>query len=926
MGDTSENDTERLFQHLRNTPLSEEPEKYHTLLQHLYQHPAKIAMLKRVFANVDNSTLFLGMGSAFFASMKTEQKDDCGVSILAFLSFSRKLCQDSGCDYDLLGKVVFAYLEKTRFRFLEVKTEVFSILEEVKAHGVSLLSHALAFLLTEQPVAILSEVLLFLGSPALVEVLKYVTAESEQSKSLLFQKNVGSLLLAVSSSLAPGQVFEVLEVYVKGLASEVQGLRNAAMESAVHLAAGLRERIQEQNRGERELSALTAMLCQRLLDVNFYCRSRAIQTLTEMLGGDSVLRTVRQKVIDQVLERMLDKTHIVRKKAVLFFKKALETHPFGLDRGALNQTIVAKARTLADSEYYRDFLQFHSSVQQSIANLKELLNTGAKGEITEIIQYLSCCTTYGVEEAMDVFPFLFGLAWNRVASDGKTVTDTLAEEIKRMSEGDPRQLVKLMVRFDSAALSYEGIVRELTLRGVLDSRTVQELLARIEQGEQVVPHLRLLRRITTTNKAATEPVLPRALSLLAREQDSAVLTEVVTMLGNLDYRVSNDSKVIGAIKSVLGRVGAYSLSLLQSVIDTCYLISIDPDSLAVETLEALATAGAPAPLVFAIGHVAIKEAVHLERLEAAWNHQGKQKPAEESAKKAKRDSLPNLEIRERRLSMGSRRNSLKITSEEQEEMADRIFFAKEHEIIFGEDSALRPFIEALQQTLAATDDPYLKKLALVSLGKVMAISSEFNSRHLNYVLDTLQTGPEDLKVICLMIVADSILAFSSLVGDISHHLFRPLLEEGAAPTKAAALVLIRHLLRAGMIKLKGKHWALAQLLAQELGPDVQRLFEEVMERETPLKTLCEVLKSYAKATLHAGQEQAQENRPGAEASDAAFLEAVRALGKLSGLPDLSKKLQDWLAAKNDPALLRAGALALSELAKGAAPAASNPPS
>ncbi|KAI5191339.1 condensin complex subunit 1 [Nematocida sp. AWRm77] len=924
MDSASERDTEKLAQYLKNTPLSEEPEKYNRLLQSLYQYPGKIEVLKRVFSNTDNCTMFLGMGSVFFSGMKTEQKEDCGVSILAFLSFSRKLCRETGCDYDLLCKIVFSYLEKTRFRFLEVKNEVFSILEEVQEKKVSLLSHALSFLLTEQPVAILSEILLFLQEDVLIDVLKYVTEESEKSKNMVFQKNVGSLLVLVGASLTQNLAFGVLEVYIRTLSSEVQGLRNASIESMGRIAAKLTEKIKESNKGERELSALTSMVCERLLDVSFYCRSRAIQTLTEMLENETMLISVRQKVVDQVLERILDKTHIVRKRAILFFKKALETHPFGLDGGVLNKAVISKAQAMQEKEYYRDCLLFHASVQHSIANLKEVLHTGAKGEATEIIQYLSSCTTYGIEEAMDVFPFLFSLAWSRAAADGKNITDTLAEEIKRMGEGDPRRLIKLMVRFDTAALSYEGIIRELTLRGVLNMHVVQALLSRIGKRDGTIQHLRLLRRIAATDKSATEAALEHILSLLSEEKDSAVLSELVGILGNLDYRVGNDSKVIVSIQGLLEHSCAESLSLLQSIIDTFYLISVDPDTLAVHTLERLSKAGMLAPLVFAVGHIAIKEAVHLERLEAAWNFQGKPKLPEEASKKAKKDAVPHMEIRERRLSVGSRRNSLKITTEEQEEMADRVFFAKEHEVVFGENAALKPFIEMLQG-LIDTPDPYLKKLSFVSLGKIMVISSEFNARHMEDVLNALREGPDDLKVVCLMIIADSILAFSSLVGDISHHLFFPLREEAASQAKTVSLMLIRHLLRTGMIKIKGKHWIIAQLLVQENAVEVQRLFEEIMERDTPLKTICEVIKSYAKETQHLSQDRENHAEADLEEKDRVFLEVVQILAKIAGVHEVAKKLQDWASNKTDPVLIRVCTLALSELSKGVQSSKSDAP-
>ncbi|KAI5186247.1 hypothetical protein NEHOM01_1336 [Nematocida homosporus] len=922
----SEGELDRLVNYLRDKPLSAEPEKYSIVLGNAQGHPMEIDILKMIFANVDNSTLFLGMGGSFFSLLGDKETKENGTATLAFFKFSRDLCQDASADYDLLCKSAFAYLERTKLRYLEVKNEIFTILEEAVQHNVSIQSHSLVLLLSEQPVAYLAEILVFLGIAVMKETLEYILIESEKSKNAQLQKNAGALLLALAETLQPEWVFDLLGIYLQGLSSEPPSIRNAVIESTTFLAGFLRQEIETTERGEKELQALTTALQERLWDVSLFCRAKAIQSLTEMVKVGSVLRTIRQQVVDNVLARIKDKTQIVRKKALVFFKAALETHPFVLDGGMLSPEIIKKYQD-QEGEYHRDCVQFYESVQTGLTYIKEVLNTGSKSEVTEIIQCISLCSSYGIEGALETFPYLFTLSWHRVSADGKTTTDTLAEEIKRMADGDPSKLIDLMVQFDNGALAYTGFIRELTLRGILGLEVVNRLIARIDRSQadkNALPYLKLLRRITTTDRSVSETILDKILGLLDTATDPELLSEVIILIGNLDYRVCNTSRIIVALKAMLAKVAPHSLTLLQSLIDTAYLISTDPDGLAAEILTTLSQAGSLSPVVFAIGHIAIKHAVHLERVEAAWNIRGKHNKPEEP-KRTKRESLANQEIRERRLSVGSRRNSTKITTEEQEEMADRVFFAKEHEIIFGEDSALHPFIDLVEVALQS-EDPHLQIVGLVAMGKLMAISSEYNSRHMPKLVEILNNGTEQMKVTALIALADSIMAFSSLVGDASAHLFIPLVSSAntSTPVQVTALILIRHLLRTGMIKIKGMHWPISLFLLEtgELQTIAQRLFEEAMEKETPLKILCEVIKSYAQAINFAPEDSPDTTY---ESTDAQLLAILKLLIKNNNITDPIKKIQDWSQTKNDPSVLRTCSVVISELAK-ALKATEAPPS
>lgn len=918
----SEDEVDRLYAYLKDKSISSDPEKYSALLSGVRGHPLEIDILKMMFLNVDNSTIFLGMASGFFTSADKE-KEENGTATLAYLKFCRSLCNELHGEYDFLCKIIFAYLEKTRLRYIEVKNEVFSILEEIVQKDICIMSHAVSFLLTEQPVSFLSEILIFLGEKTLTISLEYILEEGEKSKNTTLHKNVGALLISIAEKVDTMQAIVLLGLYIRSLQIEVPIIRSSAIESIESLAKCLKKEIESTRKGEKELYAVTNAIKARLYDINPFCRAKAVQTLHNMAEKDTILRSIKQSVFDDVLERVKDKTHIVRKKALLFLKHSLEMHPFVLDGGMLTPAVIGKYKS-QDTEYHVDCVNFYNSLQKSVEYIKEVLSTGSKGEITEIIQYTTSCVYYGIESALEIFPSLFALSWYRVSTETKYTIDILSEEIKRMAGGDPKKLVDMMIHLDDNTISYDGIIRELTFRGILGANVIRYILHVLDKAkneETLLSHLKLFRKITTTDRSSAEMALKKILNVMGSTEDSAIQKEATSIIGNLDYRVQNKSEIIISLLEMLKKVNANNLALLEAIIDAGYLISTNPDSLAVLILKHLVENNSCFSVLFAVGHIAIKHAVHLERLETAWNIRGK-KSAIDTNKRQKRESLANTEIRERRLSVGSRRNSTKITTEEQEEMADKVFFAKEHEILFGEGSALRPFVDLVESSVKS-QCARVQVAALVSLGKMMLISSEYNQRSMHMVIDAITNGNIEMKVVAMIIFADSVMAFSSLVGNVEKYLFLPLEREEDTDVRITAIILIRHLFRMGMIKVKGKHWKLSLFLLEtgEIQSVTQKLFDEMMKKEAPLKVFCEVIKSYAgsisaeKGSISSEKDtqKEKENTEENEQNEQKLCAVIKVLIKIKSVTDIAKKIDDWSQQKKDPVLIKACSVVLIAL-------------
>ncbi|KAH9386804.1 uncharacterized protein NEMAJ01_1700 [Nematocida major] len=913
---------ELLISHLRNVPISEEPDKYTDMLESIRSHPHKAEIIDSVLRNVDNNTVFLSVIPAY---LRSEASDASPSILLKIIEKSRSVCIESQCNFDMLCPLLFACLSERKL-LIEVKSAVFKIFEETAFDARTVRSAALVMLQHEHTTNILTEVILYIsamhkmseerraegGEEMLSGILEYLLVESEASKSTGLQKNYSSLILKVGESIRMQGVFDLIEPLTQSITSEVQCIRNSAIESAVLVCRTLKGQIEQDRKGEKELFTVLSAVIERASDVSPFCRSRAVHSLTDILCNHGILEDLKGPVYAAMQERIMDKTQIVRRKAILFFKRAVETHPYALDGGTLSADRIQKHKS-TDAKYYESAMSFYQAIHASVENIKRLIHAGSKGEITEIIQYISLCYSYGIENALEVFPSLFLFSWQRLTLDGRNTADTLSEELRRMADGSSKRLIDLMLHFDSDTLAYEGIIRELTLRGILGIEAVNTLFYRIDAQENIAC-LRLLRRISATDRSVTESALPRIHSILARSENIPVISECVRILGNLDYRLGNTSETIQAIVKSLERVDEANLELLQAIIDTGYLVSTDPDSLAVDVLGALVHREMRVPVIFAVGHIAIKEAVHLERVEAAWSYHSKHTPANPAKKH--RDSVSCPEIRERRLSVGSRKNSMKNTTEEQEEMADRVFFSKEHEIIFGEESVLKSFLNVVVCGLGSSE-ALVKKISLISLGKIMSVSSECSTRFMPQVVQMLSDEESEVQVIALVIISDSVMAFSSLVKSAGASLFLPLRSD-SEEVRMTALVLIRHLLRSGMIKVKDNYWSLSLLLLEEstIRATAQKLFEEASERETPMKIICEVIKSYLIEKGAAEAEGAGE--PGDEHQQLVLV--VKSLLKISGVADLPRKLCEWAASKNDAAVNAACSAVVEEVSKASVPA------
>lgn len=151
-----------------------------------------------------------------------------------------------------------------------------------------------------------------------------------------------STFVARLSELAPRVVQRQVTYLAKLLESENYTLRCAIIEVCGNLIIML-SKAEEGERNETnkgQINAFFDVLEERFLDVNPYCRCRALQVYVKLFGDlETKFPKRRQKAAELTTRSLSDKSSNVRRNAIKLLAKLIATHPFAaLHGGLLNYT------------------------------------------------------------------------------------------------------------------------------------------------------------------------------------------------------------------------------------------------------------------------------------------------------------------------------------------------------------------------------------------------------------------------------------------------------------------------------------------------------------------------------------------------------------------------------------------------------------
>ncbi|KAG0643467.1 armadillo-type protein [Tuber brumale] len=246
----------------------------------------------------------------------------------------------------LFTKPVYIVLEsEQRVKITNVRMHLFKVLcIAVKHHGhafgaqTSIVQNLTYFEHLSEPMAeflqILSEQYDY---PQLVdEILRELSNKEFNSNDTKGPKSVSGFI-AKLSELAPRLVIKQMTLLIKLLDSESYNLRCAVIDVCGNLIVDLAK--EEDERGDSnkaQMEAFFDVLEERFLDVNPYCRCKAIQVYTnKILELEKKFNKRRQKVANLAVRSLEDKSSNVRRNAIKLLTKLITAHPYSLHHGGI---------------------------------------------------------------------------------------------------------------------------------------------------------------------------------------------------------------------------------------------------------------------------------------------------------------------------------------------------------------------------------------------------------------------------------------------------------------------------------------------------------------------------------------------------------------------------------------------------------------
>ncbi|TKW54086.1 Condensin complex subunit 1 [Colletotrichum tanaceti] len=243
----------------------------------------------------------------------------------------------------LLTRPVYMVLEsEQRVKSTSIRMHAFKVLcIAVKHHGhayaaqISIVQNLTYFEHLSEPMA---EFLYILADtydyPQLAdEILRELSNKEFNTNDTKGPKSVSQFIVKLSE-LAPRLVIKQMTMLAKQLDSESYTLRCALIEVCGNMIAHL---VKQDERGENHKSQLNAffdVLEERFLDINPYCRCRAIQVYVKLCDLEQKFPKRRQRAAEMACRSLEDKSSHVRRNAIKLLGSLIKTHPFTVMHGA----------------------------------------------------------------------------------------------------------------------------------------------------------------------------------------------------------------------------------------------------------------------------------------------------------------------------------------------------------------------------------------------------------------------------------------------------------------------------------------------------------------------------------------------------------------------------------------------------------------
>ncbi|KAH8592354.1 armadillo-type protein [Bisporella sp. PMI_857] len=213
-------------------------------------------------------------------------------------------------------------------------------------------------------------------------------------------------------------------------------------------------------------------------------------------------------------------------------------------------------------------------------------------------------------------------------------------------------------------------------------------------------------------------------------------------------------------------------------------------------------------LLFIVGHVAIKQIVHLELCELDFKRRKaesdkKQPVSEAPADKAAKEAADDLDM---------------IGGTTEDDFTEAMAHIRERELLYGENSLLAnfgPLVSEICSNNTTYRDRNLQAAATLCLAKLMCVSSEYCEQNLPLLITILERSKDPITRSNVVIaLGDMAVCFNHLIDENTDFLYRRLNDKDAS-VKRTCLMTLTFLILAGQVKVKGQLGEMAKCLEDD---------------------------------------------------------------------------------------------------------------
>ncbi|KAL8844282.1 MAG: hypothetical protein Q9176_001192 [Flavoplaca citrina] len=211
-----------------------------------------------------------------------------------------------------------------------------------------------------------------------------------------------------------------------------------------------------------------------------------------------------------------------------------------------------------------------------------------------------------------------------------------------------------------------------------------------------------------------------------------------------------------------------------------------------------------AQLLFIVGHIAIKQIVHLELCELDFKRRKaekeKNKPSNVSPVKGAPAEQDELDL---------------IGGTTEDDFTEAMTHIRERELLYGSNSLLSHYAPLVTEICANNtkyDDDDLQAAATLCMAKLMCVSSEYCEKNLPLLITILEKSQNAVTRSNVVIaLGDMAVCFNHLIDENTDFLYRRLNDKDSS-VKRTCLMTLTFLILAGQVKVKGQLGEMAKCL------------------------------------------------------------------------------------------------------------------